>query len=117
MTNDKIENLSKDEVIETIRYGKRDYNLMHWKNWVGENRTPICYPTVETNKRSYGPYSTTSHLCCVCRSHYLVKVPKNKNFNDWFNAEHVLWSEPATVSEDAIVAIAGFQSEVCDDCE
>ena len=68
---------------------------------------------METNKRSYGPFRTVGHVCCGCRPGYSVKVPKNKNFNDWFNAEHVLWSEPATVSDNAFVAIAGFQSEDC----
>ena len=36
--------LEKDELIESIRYGKYDSN------------NAMCYPTIITNKQTYGPY-------------------------------------------------------------
>ena len=89
--------------------------MVQWQNNLGKNRTPICHPTVETNKRSYGPYPESISTAGIpCDFGYEVEVPKNQNFNDWFDAEHFLWTEPESDTSDtfAPVAIAGFHSEV-----
>ena len=100
-------NSSKDEVIQTIKYGKKDYNDL----LPGANSTPMCHPTVETNKRSYGPFPEPGPKFDkdegpdLCVFGWEVEVPKNKNFNDWFNAEKILWTGSNT-------GIAGFHSEI-----
>ena len=114
-------NSSKDEVIQTIKYGKKDYNDL----FPGDKRpTPMCHPTVETNKRSYGPFPEprpdldSDEGPDLCVFGWEVEVPKNKNFNDWFNAEHFVWAEDwSNHYENSSpgfepVAIAGFHSEV-----
>ena len=113
----QMNNSYKDEVIQTIKYGKRDYTSLYP---LGKNPTPICNPTVVTNNRSYGPLPefVWNEPETPCEFGWEVEVPKNKNFNDWFNAEHFVWAEDwSNHYENSSpgfepVAIAGFHSEV-----
>ena len=105
-----MNNSYKDEVIEKIKYGKKDYNDYVDLN-TNENPTPICFPTVVTNKRSYGPFPEKNSPMDVLPCDYSrweVIVPKNKNFNDWFNSEYFVWSGVGMAPS----AIAGFHSEI-----
>ena len=106
-------NFYKDEVIQTIKYGKKDYNDL----FPGAKRpTPMCFPTVETNKRSYGPFPEISHEFGseYCMFGWEVAVPKNKKFNDWFNEEQILWTDDSFPDSNDFkpAAIAGFRSEI-----
>ena len=92
-------------MIEKIMYGRQDYR----DKVFNPTAVAICSPTLVTNKRSYGPYpESVSPDSVPCEyNRWEVMVPKNKNFNDWFNSEYFVFSD-----EMRTYAIAGFNSEV-----
>ena len=99
-------------MIEKIKYGKKDYSDKVDPN-THENPTPICFPTLVTNKRSYGPYPVSVSPDGVpCEyNRWEVMVPQYKNFNDWFKSEYFVWA--ALFYEGMrTYAIAGLHSEV-----
>ena len=67
----------------------------------------ICDGYIKTNKATYGPFTTISHPMTAspnreCGSNFIVEVPQNQGFENWFQSAYT------TVSVNSITQLEGF---------